>query len=140
MFTTKRLQLRAYKATDEAELLALYNNAAVVPFITEAYIVPRGPSYTTTFTWIEKAMMFCIIEERVSGDFVGWTSFMNPPDARNRNGKFGIAFLPQFWSQGLGTELMEFMVGYAFRSLGLHRVELEVFDGNDRAMALYRRM
>ena len=32
------------------------------------------------------------------------------------------------------------MIDYAFESMNMHRVSLTVFEGNERAMALYRRL
>jgi RimJ/RimL family protein N-acetyltransferase len=32
---------------------------------------------------------------------------------------------------------MRFVVDYAFREMNLHRVSLEVFEGNDRAKKVY---
>lgn len=44
------------------------------------------------------------------------------------------------WGKGYGYEAMQLVLGYAFRELNLHRVQLTVFDYNERAIALYEKM
>lgn len=39
--------------------------------------------------------------------------------------------------RGYGKEAVRLLVDFAFRDLNLHRVELTVFDGNDRALKTY---
>jgi len=50
-----------------------------------------------------------------------------------------IALLAQFWNLGIGTALFREMIAIA-ESWGLMQLELEVIDGNQRAMGLYRKM
>ena len=40
---------------------------------------------------------------------------------------------------GIGSEVCSMLLSYAFRDLNLNRVYLHVFEGNERAMALYKR-
>ncbi len=42
------------------------------------------------------------------------------------------------WGQGYGSEAMALMMRFAFHELGLHRIELEVFETNLRAIKTYR--
>ncbi len=44
------------------------------------------------------------------------------------------------WSRGYGREAMELVLAFAFRELNLRRVQLTVFDYNERAIALYERL
>ena len=57
---------------------------------------------------------------------------------RHRAG-VAIALLKEFWGLGIGTLLFEEMIRYA-KKLGISQLELEVIEGNDRAMGLYRKM
>ncbi|KAF9050901.1 acyl-CoA N-acyltransferase, partial [Rhodocollybia butyracea] len=71
--------------------------------------------------------------------FVGTTSItMTHP--KNRDGIFTIMLSPKFWGRGYGEEVTRWVVDYAFRSLGLHRVSLGVFDGNERAKKMYQKV
>jgi RimJ/RimL family protein N-acetyltransferase len=44
------------------------------------------------------------------------------------------------WGKGYGREAMTLLLNYAFRELNLHRVQLTVFEYNERAIALYERL
>ena len=43
------------------------------------------------------------------------------------------------WGRGYGTEATELMLRHAFVALGLHRIALQVFAFNERAIASYRK-
>jgi len=57
---------------------------------------------------------------------------------RNRVGWLALAIAPDLWGRGYGGELLAMVLGHAFDELDLHRVQLTVFDYNERAIALYR--
>lgn len=42
--------------------------------------------------------------------------------------------------RGLGTEALRLLLGYGFDTLGLHRVELRVYESNPRAIRCYERL
>jgi RimJ/RimL family protein N-acetyltransferase len=46
---------------------------------------------------------------------------------------------PDFREKGYGTDAMKTLVRFAFEEMNLNRVELGVFDYNERAMASYRK-
>lgn len=141
MFTTERLLFRAYKPSDQENLLSLYNDTRVVTYITEGYVVPRSADTAEKImAMVKDSVMFCILEELNSSSFVGFSAILPMNEPKNRNATFGIALSPPFWHKGYGWEVGNFMVGYAFRSMASHRVSLTVFEGNDRAIALYKRM
>ena len=50
-----------------------------------------------------------------------------------------IALTREFWGLGIGTAMFEEMIRVA-REHGIRQMELEVIEGNERAMALYRKM
>lgn len=61
-------------------------------------------------------------------------------DWKNRNATFGIVLgEKQYWGQGYGTRATRLMLRFAFHTLNLHRVELEVFDFNPRARRAYEK-
>ncbi|HZY42315.1 MAG TPA: GNAT family protein [Anaerolineae bacterium] len=44
-----------------------------------------------------------------------------------------------YWGQGYGTDAMRLLLRYAFSELNLHRVSLDVFDYNPRAIRSYEK-
>jgi len=59
-------------------------------------------------------------------------------DWNNRSSYVGIGIGEQVdWGKGYGTDAMRLVLGYAFRELNLHRISLNVFEYNPRAVASY---
>lgn len=44
------------------------------------------------------------------------------------------------WDQGYGTDAMRLIINYAFRELNLRRLQLTVFEYNQRALQVYRNL
>ena len=49
----------------------------------------------------------------------------------------GISILKKYWGYGLGSVMMDHLIEMA-KSFGAERLELEVIEGNDRAIHLYQ--
>jgi len=61
-------------------------------------------------------------------------------DRGNRKASLGIVIgEKEQWSKGLGTDAMNTVLRYAFGSLRLHKVNLDVIDYNERAIRVYER-
>ena len=61
-------------------------------------------------------------------------------DEGNRRARYAIAiFDPTLWGQGIGTEATRLVLGHAFDTMRLHRVDLRVLAGNSRAIAVYEK-
>lgn len=59
-------------------------------------------------------------------------------DLKNRTATLGIVIGEKdFWGKGLGWEALRVLLRYALLELGLHRVELETFSFNVRALRRY---
>ncbi len=46
----------------------------------------------------------------------------------------------EYWSKGYGSEAMHMVARYAFEELGLHRISLNVFEYNERAIRSYEKV
>ncbi|RCV48297.1 GNAT family N-acetyltransferase [Marinitenerispora sediminis] len=78
------------------------------------------------------------IVDRPGNRFVGELSLMEV-DAANESAAYRISLSGiEFTGQGLGKEATRLMLRYAFERIRLHRVWLEVFAFNMRAIATYR--
>ena len=65
---------------------------------------------------------------------------LNDLDVDNRSCGFRILLQgPRFYGRGLGTQATRLALDHAF-SVGLHRVELEVYDFNPRARRVYEKI
>ena len=62
-------------------------------------------------------------------------------DSRNRHAQFGITIGEKdAWDKGYGTEATQLILRYAFDSLNLHRVALQVYEFNPRAQHVYEKI
>lgn len=62
-------------------------------------------------------------------------------DEENRSASFRIAMAGHsFFGKGYGSEATHLIVDYGFEMLGLHRIELEVYDFNPRAQHVYEKV
>jgi RimJ/RimL family protein N-acetyltransferase len=73
------------------------------------------------------------------GAFLGTTDVHNL-DFRNRNCYWGIGIgPPDRWGKGYGTEACKLAVRFAFKQLGMEKVYLRVYEGNDRGRRAYEK-
>jgi RimJ/RimL family protein N-acetyltransferase len=79
------------------------------------------------------------IIERATGQHAGEV-VLNGLDQDNQSCGFRIALLTPYTDRGLGTEATRLILGYAFDTIGVHRVELEVFAFNPRARRVYEKV
>lgn len=61
-------------------------------------------------------------------------------DAPNRSASLRIGLASTARGQGLGAEALRVVLAHAFGPLGLHRVSLEVYDFNERAIHVYEKV
>jgi RimJ/RimL family protein N-acetyltransferase len=60
---------------------------------------------------------------------------------KNRVGEAGIVIGERpYQNKGYGSEAMELLLEYAFSTVNLNRIELNVYDYNSRAIKLYKKL
>lgn len=79
-----------------------------------------------------------VIVDRSSGETVGEALLMDH-DPGNRSVGFRL-WISGARDRGLGTETTRLAVDHAFGTIGVHRVELEVFAFNPRARRVYEKV
>lgn len=80
------------------------------------------------------------VVDRASGRFAGEV-VLNELDADNQSCNFRIIlFYSQNRNRGLGTEATRLILAHAFETVGLHRVDLEVYAYNPRARRVYEKV
>lgn len=71
---------------------------------------------------------------------VGWCDIVRKQrDGFRHVGYLGMGILAEYRGKGLGERLMRTSIDAA-AAMGMERIELEVFDTNTRAIALYRKL
>lgn len=65
---------------------------------------------------------------------------LNEIDARNRTSNFRIFIDAQYIGRGYGTDATRLILDYGFGMLNLHRIELDVYTNNPRALHVYEKV
>ncbi|KAJ4299412.1 hypothetical protein N0V90_004657 [Kalmusia sp. IMI 367209] len=60
--------------------------------------------------------------------------------AHHRNTEIGIDILPAYQGKGYGSEAIRWVLEYAFKRAGLHKVRIRAFGWNEGACRLYQRL
>jgi RimJ/RimL family protein N-acetyltransferase len=74
-----------------------------------------------------------------TGEWLGEV-VINDWDPANRSCGFRIALGPHARDRGVGTEATRLIVDHLFAEYPVHRLELEVYEFNPRAIAVYERI
>ncbi|HET9169934.1 MAG TPA: GNAT family protein [Actinospica sp.] len=78
--------------------------------------------------------------DRASGEYVGEV-VLNELDVDNRACGFRISLIgPRAFGRGFGTEATRLILAHAFETVGVNRVELDVYDFNPRARRVYEKV
>jgi RimJ/RimL family protein N-acetyltransferase len=139
---TSRTILRQYAPTDEGEFLNLWGDPVVQRL---SFVEDLSPARTAHFlqstiqATANGSIFFLVVEDKERHEFLGHISlnFKPPPD---RDATVGIALKARYRGRGFGTELMHWLITYAFRELGLRRISLTVVEDNIPALRMYKKM
>lgn len=76
----------------------------------------------------------------VDGKIVGSLCFVGGSRTRSRHtGEFGVSVLRDYWGLGIGGLLMDTLICWARESGVVTKINLRVYTGNVRAIALYEK-
>ncbi len=141
LFMAERLQITALEESDASVIASWYTDAEFVRRFEATPARPKG----------REEIVARIIEARNSQEdylfgfrlrgadaLVGWGA-LDQINWRNRVAWLALALGPDHWGRGLGGEALHLLLVYAFRELGMHRVQLTVFANNGPAIRLYER-
>ena len=136
----ERVRLRAPRDDDAAFYARALADPEVVRYLGQWAWRPYGESDARQFIAAESpAAMNWTIESVADGAPLGSTGF-HLIDHRNHNCHWGIWIgPPEHWNRGYGTEACRLSVAFAFNQLGMEKVMLDVYEGNDRARRSYEK-
>lgn len=130
---TERLRLRPFAAADADPLFALHSNTSVMRYWgSPPWTEPaRAERFLATCRKLaDEGTGARVAVDRVSdGAFVGWCGLAewNPVF---RSASFGYCLDEAMWGHGYATEAARALLGWAFDTLDLNRVQAEVDTRN----------
>ena len=144
MLEGQNIILRGLELDDVKVLMKHWND----PYHRK-YILNKTPqSREEEIEWIKhgwqirsegKGYIFAIIHKEAQL-YIGHLE-LDIKDQTSRRGSLGIAiFNREYWNKGYGTESMNIIVKYAFNTLNLHSVELELYADHSPAQRCYEKV
>ncbi|KAF5323790.1 hypothetical protein D9619_012925 [Psilocybe cf. subviscida] len=143
MYTTQRLMLRGYRPgnSDKDFILDLFQNHNVLVNLTEEYITPNYHTNSDRLEAMIKCALFVVVEEKkgTSGQYLVGFALVDIKKPQHLDGHMGMALSEEHWGKGYGTEILEWLKPFSFKTLGLRRLSLHVYSSNKAAIALYKK-
>jgi ribosomal-protein-alanine N-acetyltransferase len=129
---------------DTGAIFALYGSDAVAQYLDIDTLTDHaGADELAAFFVRSYAERFAIrwgITLRAaggSGQLIGTCGY-NGLDPDNRRAEIGYDLHPTYWRQGIMTEALHAILGYAFDALDLHRVEAVTAPANTASVSLLK--
>ena len=139
----KRIMLREYRAEDIHAIRKWVNDAETTRYLSTRYwpaqtMVDTEEFLSRMLQSSHNAYNF-VIADAEDESYIGQMDMFRV-DWRLRQGELGIVIgRKDLRGQGIGQEALELMQQFAFRTLGMERLEIEVHMDNQPALACYCR-
>lgn len=138
----KRIMLREYRREDAGEMYRWVNDPEITDTLNDSlFFYPQGIEYVDSFITdhiMNRSCSFVIADLKDEG-YLGQTELFHM-DYRNGVAELGITLAhPALMGKGIGQEAVKLMLSIAFAKMNLHRVELNVYDFNQRAIHCYEK-
>ncbi|MBW4846342.1 MAG: GNAT family N-acetyltransferase [Lachnospiraceae bacterium] len=142
MFENEIIKLRKL-SLDDYNIYHSWRNDVEVMYTTspllDIYTLKDTEEFITSIISQSNAKSY-IIEHKETNQAVGIVSLSNI-DYKNRSAECIIDIgAKDMWGKGIGKAALSLILEYAFSELNLHRVFLNVFSFNKRAIKLYEKM
>jgi len=135
----KHVTLRPMKLSDAPNYVKWFNDQDVIKYLSveELSNIESERKYIRKVLRDKKVMPFSII----TADKKHIGSFRLTLNQINKNVNFGLIIGDKKeWGKGYGEECLLLACDYVFEKLKFHRFDLEVVDGNSRAIKLYKKI
>lgn len=142
MILGENIRLRAIERTDIPRFVRWMND----PEVTQYLLMSSPLSTAMEEKWFDAQLerpphqgQIFAIEVKVADDWVHiGNSGLHDVDPVNHSAEFGIVIGEKdYWNKGYGTQATRLTLRHGFEHLNLHRIYLEVFVTNPRAMRVY---
>lgn len=98
----------------------------------------REAALIETITKSDNQLMLCaFIDEKLVGH-LGFTGGSRP--RIRHTGEFGVTVIREYWGKGVGSELLNYMIGWAKENQIIKKINLRVRSDNHSAINLYRKL
>jgi len=135
----KKVVLRSIKMGDAPRFVKWFNDPEFNRFMLVRKITMREE-----IKWLKslpkKKDTDCVFAIEVKGKHIG-SAGLHQINNTHHNATFGIMIGDKnFWDQGYGTDASQVIINFGFNKLKLHRIGLDVYEYNPRAIKVYKRL
>jgi RimJ/RimL family protein N-acetyltransferase len=136
-----RIMLREYRRDDLPWIRQWVNDPAIVGYLSDIFLYPHAMESTEAYLDAilegNTDSRGFVIADLDSEAYIGQVN-LDSIDWKNRVGRIGIVIGSiEHMGYGYGTEAMKLLIAFAFHEMNLNRLELEVYDFNERAYRCY---
>lgn len=129
----------AREPQDAAAYQRLYSHPDVYPWTLQLPF-PSVATWEKKFARMDAEGFIAFVAE-IDGVLVGELTLFVDNKPRTRHSiSFGLGVHPDFAGRGVGERLIRTALDYSRNWLGITRMQLEVFNDNERALRLYERL
>lgn len=137
-----RVMLREYRMQDAGDMYQWVNDPVITRFLNDSlFFYPQGIESVeaTVNDHIINRTCSYVIADLKDESYIGQADLFNL-DYHNRFAELGIVIgNTALFNKGIGTEAVGLMMRVAFEHMNLHRVELNVYSDNHRAIRCYEK-
>ncbi len=138
MIEGEKVVLRALEKDDIENCWRWVNDPKITEGLTMIFPISKYEEEQWYEGYIKnnKDKIFAI---EVEGEHIGNIG-LHGIDWVNRKAELGIMIgEKEYWGEGYGTDAITTLLRYAFTRMNLHRVQLRVFEYNERAIRCYKK-
>lgn len=136
------IRLRAREEEDEPLLFTWFNDPEVTQFLTLRYPLSHAKErmFIERNSDIAYANASFAVVRKDTGELIGGVS-LEQASPENRSAVLGITIGDKsHWDGGYGTDTMRTVSRFGFEMMNLHRIELDVYADNARAVRCYEKV
>jgi RimJ/RimL family protein N-acetyltransferase len=136
-----RIMLREYRRDDLPWMRQWVNDPNIVSHLSDIFLYPHPlestEGYLDSILDGSSDSRGFVIADITDEAYIGQVN-LDSIDWKNRVGRVGIVIgSTEYFGLGYGTEAMRLLIQFAFLEMNLNRLELDVYDFNERAIRSY---
>ncbi len=136
-----RIVLREYQLSDLTYMRQWVNDSEITNTLSDIFLYPHSnhetESYLNMMLEGSSSSKGFVIADKDSKEYMGQID-LHKIDWKNRSAVMGIVIgRKELHGKGYGAEAIRLLQDFVFLSLNLHRLELEVYEYNDKAHHCY---
>ena len=140
---TERLILRRITTNDLGDWMAVWRSPGVLDYLIDFDGMPQDEMGLEIVEWAERIF--------VAKSGIRWALTVKPCqqligscgfhlfDRRDQRVEIGYELHADYWRQGIMSEAVRAVLEFCFDTLGVHRVEADVVEGNAASAALLKK-